>query len=237
MTLWYKVVVISPVSRSGVSTPNTADGPDKRRERRDRAARALDLALGLVALGVFAPFFVVAAALIHHEDGGPVFFRQMRLGQGRQPFAILKFRTMFDGREVTRAGRWLRRTGLDETAQFLNVLRGDMRVVGPRPLTAADVARLGWEDARFDGRWEAKPGITGLAQVFGGRSARHSRRLDELYARRRSLRLDGWLIGVSFGMNALGKHRVRALLCFVRQSRSRRRCAFATRPAAAAATR
>ena len=130
---------------------------------------------------------------------------------------------MREGREVARVGRWLRRTGLDETAQFFNVLRGDMRVVGPRPLTASDVARLGWEDARFDGRWTAQPGITGLAQVFGGRSAHHSRRLDELYARRRSPRFDLWLIAVSFAMNLFGKGRVRAALRFARQSRSRRR--------------
>ena len=192
----------------------------------DRAARGLDLALCAFAFVVFGPFFLVAATLIRLEDGGPVFFRQERLGRGRQSFAILKFRTMLDGKEITRAGRWLRRTGLDETAQFFNVLRGDMRVVGPRPLTAADVARLGWEDARFDGRWAAPPGITGLAQVFGGRSARHSRRLDELYARRRSPALDAWLVGVSFAMNLGGKGRVRALL---RRARRRRAAARAGR--------
>ena len=198
--------------------------------RRKRTARALDLGLGVVAVAGFAPLFAVAAWAIRRADGGPVFFRQERLGRGRRPFSILKFRTMRDGGEVTVPGRWLRRTGLDETAQFLNVLRGEMRVVGPRPLTAADVARLGWTGTEFDGRWVAKPGITGLAQVFGGRSARHSRRLDELYARRRSLRLDLFLIAVSFAMNVWGKGRVRAELNFARQSAARFRRAF-ERPA------
>lgn len=214
------------------SLPAHADGAKISTEdagSNPRAARALDLALCALGFVVFGPFFVVCAVLIRLDDGGPVFFRQPRLGQGRRTFGILKFRTMRDGQAVTRPGRWLRRTGLDETAQFFNVLRGDMRVVGPRPLTAADVTRLGWHGPEFDRRWSAKPGITGLAQVFGGRSARHSRRLDELYARRRSLPLDGWLIAASFAMNLGGKGRVRAALrsARVRQAR-RRRAAHST---------
>lgn len=188
-------------------------------------SRWVDLGVGLFACGLFAPFFVAASVRIKLDDGGSVFFRQVRLGLDRHPFSILKFRTMRGGNEVTRPGRFLRRTGLDETAQFLNVLRGDMRVVGPHPLTAEDVARLGWHGAEFAGRWAAKPGITGLAQVFGGRSARHSRRLDELYARRQSLRLDAWLIGVSFAMNLLGKRFIRENVRALRRRRAGRRSA------------
>src|SRR5262249_23749774 len=126
-------------------------------------------------------------------------------------FRIVKLRTMRAGR-VTRVGRWLRATGLDETTQFIHVLRGEMSVVGPRPLTREDIERLGWSGLRHDARFAVRPGITGLAQVDGGRSARRSRALDALYARRRSIAMDLRLIAISAAMNALGKTRVRAWL-------------------------
>ncbi|MEZ4337552.1 MAG: sugar transferase [Sandaracinaceae bacterium] len=175
------------------------------------ARRALDLILAAGALHVFAPVQAAAAVAIRLEDGGPVLFAQERLGRDRRPFRILKLRTMRDG-QVTRVGRYLRATGLDETAQFLCVLRGDMSIVGPRPLTAADVERLGWSGPEHDARFAVPPGITGLAQVYGGVSARHSRALDALYARRASVGLDLRLIGVSFAMNVVGKARVRRWL-------------------------
>lgn len=173
--------------------------------------RGLDLLLAGGAASVFAPIQLAAGAMIRLEDGGPVLFRQPRAGRGREPFMIFKLRTMRDG-EVTRTGRWLRATGLDETPQFWNVLIGDMSIVGPRPLTSQDLARLGWIGPEHNGRFVVRPGITGLAQVVGGRSARHSRALDALYARRASLGLDLWLIAVSFGMNLAGKERVRGLV-------------------------
>lgn len=173
--------------------------------------RALDVGLSLAALGIFAPVQAAAAALIKLEDGGSILFRQDRIGKDRLPFEILKVRTMRDG-EVTRVGRWLRATGIDETAQFLNVLRGEMSIVGPRPLTAQDVRRLGWDGPADDARFAVRPGITGLAQVYGGTSARHSRALDALYARKQSLALDLELIAISFAMNLAGKRRVRAAL-------------------------
>lgn len=171
----------------------------------------LDLVLAGGACAAFAPVQAIAGALIVAEDGGSPIFRQRRLGKGRAPFEIVKLRTMRDER-VTRVGRWLRATGLDETPQFYSVLRGDMSIVGPRPLTQADVTRLGWDGPSHDARFAVRPGITGLAQVVGGRSARHSRALDALYARRASVGLDLWLIGVSFGMNLAGKKRVRRWL-------------------------
>ncbi len=171
----------------------------------------MDVSLSLAALGVFAPVTAAAALCIRREDGGPVLFVQERVGRGRRPFSILKLRTMRGG-EITRVGRWLRATGLDETAQFLNVLRGDMSIVGPRPLTRDDVERLGWSGPEHDARFAVRPGITGLAQVLGGRSARHTRALDALYARRAGAALDLSLIAVSFAMNLAGKRRVRAAL-------------------------
>jgi undecaprenyl phosphate N,N'-diacetylbacillosamine 1-phosphate transferase len=191
--------------------------------------RAVDVGLSLIALGIFAPVQAVAAVLIRREDGGPVLFVQERVGRARRPFRIYKLRTMREGR-VTRVGRWLRATGLDETGQFFNVLLGDMSIVGPRPLTAADIARLGWDRREHDARFAVRPGITGLVQVLGGTSARRSRALDALYARRRSDTLDLSLIAVSFAMNALGKERVRELLSFARRARlARRKRRFAAR--------
>ena len=163
---------------------------------------------GLLA---FLPVMAVVAGAIVLEDGWPVLFRQERLGRRRRPFTILKFRSMRDGR-ITRVGRILRATGLDELPQFINILRGEMSAVGPRPLTESDVARLGWMARRYDFRWRVLPGLTGLAQVTEARSGRLSLGLDRRYVARQSLSLDVRLVAVSFAINALGKTRVRRLL-------------------------
>src|SRR5262245_56976458 len=135
-----------------------------------RAQRIFDLAGAAAGLAVFAPMMAVVAAAILIDDGAPLLFRQTRLGYRRRPFDILKFRSMRDGR-VTRVGRLLRATGLDELPQFINILRGDMSASGPRPLTAQDVARLGWTAPRHDFRWRVAPGLTGLAQLAAPPSA------------------------------------------------------------------
>jgi lipopolysaccharide/colanic/teichoic acid biosynthesis glycosyltransferase len=171
--------------------------------------RALDLVAALVALSLFSPVLAAAALAIKLEDGDAVLFRQERVGRGGRPFTVLKLRTMRAG-VVTRTGRWLRGTGIDEVMQFVNVLRGEMSVVGPRPLTAADLERLGWTDDAV--RQQLRPGITGPAQVFGGRGARVSRALDRRYAAEAGLLVDIELIGISFVMNLLGKERVRRAL-------------------------
>jgi lipopolysaccharide/colanic/teichoic acid biosynthesis glycosyltransferase len=186
------------------------------------ALRAYDVAFALIGCQVFAPFFALASALIKLEDGGPVLFRQERIGKGRQPFYILKLRTMRGG-EVTRVGKWLRATGLDETTQFFNVLLGDMSMVGPRPLTRADIERLGWTKLEHDARWDQKPGITGLAQLFGGQAGKSSLRLDLLYGKRRSAWLDTQLIAASFVVNLAGKRRTRRWLRKLRAAAKKRR--------------
>src|SRR5688572_1954448 len=96
--------------------------------------RLLDVGWASLGLAVYAPFYPVAALLILLTDGRPVLFVQTRVGRNRAPFRVFKLRTMRDGK-VTPVGGWLRATGLDETTQFVNVLVGDMRMVGPRPLT------------------------------------------------------------------------------------------------------
>ena len=183
-----------------------------------RAKRVFDIAGALGGLLFFAPVGLLAAIAILLEDGGPVLFCQARLGGGRRRFTILKFRSMRDGR-ITRVGRVLRDTGLDELPQLLNVLRGDMSAVGPRPLVEADVMRLGWTASRYDFRWSVPPGLTGLAQVVGPRAPRASLFLDRRYIARRNLWLDVRLIALSFAVNALGKQRARELL--IRRRRTR----------------
>ena len=173
--------------------------------------RLFDLVGAVGGLLAFSPVMALITGAIILEDGWPVLFRQERLGRGRRPFTILKFRSMRNGR-ITRVGRVLRATGLDELPQFINILRGEMSAVGPRPLTASDVTRLGWMAPRYDFRWRVRPGLTGLAQVTEARSGRLSLGLDRRYVARQSLSLDVRLVAVSFAINALGKTRVRRLL-------------------------
>jgi lipopolysaccharide/colanic/teichoic acid biosynthesis glycosyltransferase len=180
--------------------------------------RVLDVALSGLALSGFAPVLAGASAAILLEDGGPILFRQVRVGRGRRPFVVWKLRTMRDGR-VTRVGRYLRATGLDEVPQFVQVLTGAMAIVGPRPLTEDDVVRLGLDVPAQSWRFAIRPGITGLAQLFAGSGRAHSRRLDRLQIARKSLPLDLQIIAASFAVNIAGKTRVRALL---RQLRRRR---------------
>ena len=176
-----------------------------------RLKRLFDVVGALGGLVFFAPAMAAIAAAILLSDGRPVLFRQPRLGRGRQPFTILKFRSMRDG-AITGVGRVLRSTGLDELPQLVNVLQGELSAVGPRPLTEDDVRRLGWADSACDFRWTVRPGLTGLAQVVGTRSARHALHLDRYYIVRQHLRLDVWLIAWSFAINVLGKRRVQRLI-------------------------
>ena len=175
------------------------------------ARRAFDLAGALAGLVVFAPVMALVAAAIALDDGGPILFRQRRIGYRRRPFEILKFRSMRDGRP-TRVGRVLRGTGLDEIPQFLNILRGDMSGVGPRPLTEEDIVRLGWHTSEFDFRWSCKPGLTGLAQLLGTIPGDSSLDYDRIHAEAWDPLRDCQLIAWSFAVNAFGKERVRRIL-------------------------
>ncbi|MGH7528763.1 MAG: sugar transferase [Gemmatimonadales bacterium] len=180
--------------------------------------RVLDIVGAVAGLLIAAPAMLLAALLIKLDSPGPVIFGQERVGRGGRRFRVLKFRTMREGasdaahRElvgrmqdgdpapaavykltnddrVTRVGAWLRRTSLDELPQLLNVLRGAMSLVGPRPPLPYEVARYdAWQLPRF----RVRPGITGLWQV-SGRSRLTYRRMHELdleYVRRWSLGLD-----------------------------------------------
>jgi lipopolysaccharide/colanic/teichoic acid biosynthesis glycosyltransferase len=176
-----------------------------------KAQRTFDIIGASAGLAVFAPAMAVIAAAVLIDDGRPVLFRQERVGHQRRPFRILKFRTMRDGR-VTRVGRLLRATGLDELPQFVNILRGQMSAVGPRPLTTADVDRLGWGGPEFDFRWACRPGLTGLAQLAGTGAKDEALVMDRVHVGRWSPSLDCQLIAWSFAVNVLGKSRIRRWL-------------------------
>jgi lipopolysaccharide/colanic/teichoic acid biosynthesis glycosyltransferase len=162
--------------------------------------RLFDLVVGGVALVLTAPFMAVAAAATRLLDGPPVLFRQARSGRGGRPFTMVKFRTMrpprageegpeHDADRVTSVGRVLRSTSLDELPTLAHVVRGEMSLVGPRPLPVAYLERFDDDQAR---RLEVKPGITGWAQVNGRNTTSWAERLamDVWYVDHASLTLD-----------------------------------------------
>jgi lipopolysaccharide/colanic/teichoic acid biosynthesis glycosyltransferase len=174
--------------------------------------RALDLTLVILAAPVLLPLTLVLALAVLVAHGWPVFFVQTRLGRARRPFGIVKLRTMtaepdLSARRVTPLGRFLRGRGLDELPQLWNVLSGEMSLVGPRPLTPDDSERLEAAHPAFARRYATPPGLTGLAQVCLARGAALTAELDTAYARRRSLRLDLFLLARTAAMNLAGKRR------------------------------
>ena len=175
-----------------------------------RGKRVFDVVGAAGGLLFFAPVMIATAVAIVLDDGRPVLFRQTRLGRRRRPFSILKFRTM-RGDRVTRVGRVLRATGLDELPQFVNILRGDLSAVGPRPITAEDAERFGYAGPAAMARWSVRPGLTGLAQL-AATSRREALVLDRCYVRRPRLLVDCRIVAMSFVVNVLGKARARRLL-------------------------
>ena len=181
---------------------------------------AFDITVASILIVSLLPLFLIVAVVVSF-DGGPVFFRHRRLGQHGQPFKVVKFRTMCvdaDRRlasllgassearkeweatrklrndpRVTRVGQFLRRTSLDELPQLLNVLRGEMSLVGPRPIVAEEASNFG---RRLDDILSVKPGITGLWQVSGRSDISYLRRvaLEAIYARHRNAILDLYIL-------------------------------------------
>ncbi|WP_082560643.1 sugar transferase [Caulobacter sp. Root487D2Y] len=184
-------------------------------------SRCLDIAVALLALIFIVPLLATIAVAIKLADGGPVLFSHRRIGRDGQPFGCLKFRSMVvdaeerlarllavdelarqewlkdhklrDDPRVTPLGSFLRRSSLDELPQLFNVLRGEMSIVGPRPIVQAEVARYG---RRFASYCAVRPGITGLWQVSGRNDVSYRRRVacDVVYARRKSLGRDVFII-------------------------------------------
>jgi lipopolysaccharide/colanic/teichoic acid biosynthesis glycosyltransferase len=221
----------SPFFADRIATVARHAGADRKDSERSMTRRLLDILLGASGLIVLSPMLLIIAGLIRLDDGGPALFTQLRLGRYRRPFLIYKFRTMRDG-AVTDPGRWLRATGLDELPQLWNLVRGEMSLIGPRPLTADDVERLGWDRPSHRLRWRIRPGIAGLAQIHAGRGARLSWFLDCRYVRDRSLGIDIDIVVLTAAMSILGKRRIRAWLR--RRRRSERLRAASRSPRARA---
>ncbi|GAA4387309.1 sugar transferase [Ornithinibacter aureus] len=169
----------------------------RRRRRYDALKRGVDVVVSATGLLVSAPVQLVTAGVVRVAHGRPVVFRQPRPGRDGVIFELVKFRTMrhpdathvSDADRLTSVGRFLRSTSLDELPTLWNVLKGDMSLVGPRPLLVEYLPRYSPEQAR---RHEVRPGVTGLAQVSGrnGLSWEEKFALDVEYVGRRSLRLD-----------------------------------------------
>jgi lipopolysaccharide/colanic/teichoic acid biosynthesis glycosyltransferase len=198
--------------------------------------RFFDIVLAGTGLLLSLPLWGLIAAAIKLEDGGPVFFCDRRVGQGGRVFQVFKFRTMVpdadrlfgprqareDDPRVTRIGRFLRATALDELPQLWNIFRGDMSVVGPRALRPGEIYARG--DGRVvslesvpghDERHAVPPGLTGLAQIYADRDIppRQKFRYDLLYVRRQSFYLDLRLILLSFWITFRGKWEQRGKKC------------------------
>ena len=160
--------------------------------------RLVDTLIVVASAPLWAPLAALVALAVRIADGSPVVFRQERAGLGGRPFSMMKFRTMrtgggSDAERMTRLGRILRATSLDELPQLLHVLSGKMALVGPRPLPTAYLPRYSPEQAR---RHEVRPGITGWAQVNGRNAISWDEkfRLDVWYVDNRSLLLDAKIL-------------------------------------------
>ncbi|MGJ8655399.1 MAG: sugar transferase [Akkermansiaceae bacterium] len=173
--------------------------------------RIIDLVFSATGLVLLVPvLFIVTCIILLLERESPLFI-QARLGRNKRSFQIYKFRTMLDG-EITSIGRILRKTGIDELPQLVNVLLGDMSFVGPRPLLESDIVRLGWTGEYYARRWDVRPGITGLAQLGSKCHKKFTWLHDRYYVENASLCLDIKLLCLSFGVPFLGKATVKKLI-------------------------
>ncbi len=204
----------------------SAEGPQRKAKLnlRDFSIRLLDIIISFIALVALAPALGVVALAVWMQDNGPVFFIQDRIGLNGRGFKCFKFRSMHveadrflnrllridaaalaeweadhklrNDPRVTPLGRFLRKTSLDEFPQLVNVLRGDMSLVGPRPIIQAEVHKYGSSFAHYT---SVPPGITGLWQVMGRNDVTYKRRvaMDRLFARQRSVRLYIYILVVT----------------------------------------
>jgi len=197
------------------------------------AKRTLDVLLSGAGLLASSPLWALLSVVIKASDGGPVFFSQERVGQGGRTFRAWKFRSMIPDAEkhvgaiqatehdprVTRIGRIMRATAMDELPQLWNIFAGDMSFVGPRALRPGEIEVLGsgrleaLEDVPgYADRCRVRPGLTGIAQIYAPRdiARRNKFRYDRLYIARQSFWLDLRLITVSFWITFRGRWETRA---------------------------
>jgi len=183
--------------------------------------RLFDIFLASIGLILSLPLWLIIAIAIKLEDGGPIFYSQERVGKDGKIFRILKFRSMIPDAEkdtgaiwasendprVTKVGRILRATAMDELPQLLNILKGDMSFVGPRPERPELVEEFTKKFPDFKKRFAVKPGLTGIAQIYGQYDTppQHKLKYDLLYIKKQSFLLDLKLILLSFYITLRGK--------------------------------
>ena len=191
--------------------------------------RAIDFCLALICIIIFSPLFIICYLAIRWEDRGPAFFKQERIGLGGKPFQILKFRSMptDDNRDefalfnhnkhenLTRIGRFLRDHHLDELPQLINVLKGDMSIIGPRPFVTThyegyDKLDEKEQDPRYERLYQLRPGVTSYATLHNGYTDTMEKMLvrlemDLYYLEHRSLLLDAKILLQTFTYIVFGK--------------------------------
>lgn len=155
-----------------------------------------------------SPLLIIIAFLLAIMQGMPIFFLQERIGLHQKKFRIIKFRTMED-QEPTMIGNVLRKTGIDELPQLINIVRGEMNFIGPRPLTSKDIDRLQWSKAYHRVRWSTKPGLTGLAQLSPICNKKMSIYLDRYYVNHHHWFLDFKILLYSCLSLFIGKQRAK----------------------------
>lgn len=174
-----------------IGAPKSFELPAKGSSRRrdDAASRAVDLALAALLTVFTLPLLAAIAVAIKLQDGGSVICEHQRVGRGGRLFGCLKFRTAYPDQRVGRVGDFLRQSGLDELPLLFNVLRGEMSIIGPRPIAVAEVSRYGRRLALY---CSVRPGITGLWEVIGRDDGSYRRRVatDSVYAEKKSLVFD-----------------------------------------------
>ena len=170
-----------------------------------------DFIIAFVALILILPIMLLVSLMIVLIDMQSAFFVQERLGKNKVPFKIIKFQTMKNGK-ITGLGNVLRKTGIDELPQLINILKGQMSFVGPRPLTNEDVTRLGWNEEYYSKRWNLKPGIVGLAQLSPICHKKMSWYLDRHYIQEQNFILDIKILAFSALIPVVGKAKMKKWL-------------------------
>ena len=169
--------------------------------------RFLEVISGFVFFIVVSPVLLLSMMFLVFLDRQNPFFIQSRVGKNKQPFSIIKLRTMKRGMP-TLVGKVLRKTGIDELPQLMNIIAGQMSFVGPRPLTEEDIFRLGWNTDFYSSRWSVRPGLVGLAQLSPVCNKKMSWFLDHTYIKQQCFALDFRIVSAAALIPVLGKPRV-----------------------------
>jgi len=186
--------------------------------------RIFDIILSSLGLLFSFPLWIIITLLIYLEAGRPIFFIQERVGQGGNPLKLIKFRSMVKGAEIktqglhgeeipremiTKIGRILRNTALDELPQLISILKGDMSFVGPRAVLPIDIISLDSNEQNL--RLSIRPGLTGIAQIYGRDdiSPKQRLRFEKLYIKRRNFWVDLKLIFLSFWITLRARWKIR----------------------------